>query len=54
MFVVMDKDGNLWGPFENGTLAWNWAYELWPTQHQDERYPPHRKGWSIVAIRPAD
>jgi hypothetical protein len=54
MYVVMDEDGNLWGPFEGGELAFDWAEGKWPGQTIDDRQPPHRDGWSIVAIRPTD
>lgn len=54
MYVVMDKDGNLWGPFDGAISADYWATKKWPRQpHYDER-PAPREGWSIVAIRPAD
>jgi hypothetical protein len=54
MYVVKDKDGNLYGPFENARHAAGWAVSKWPGQIQDERTAPHREGWSVVAIRPAD
>jgi hypothetical protein len=53
MYVVVDKDGNPWGPFRDGQGAFEWAVGQWPEQTIDTRHPPHRDGWSIVAIRPA-
>jgi hypothetical protein len=54
MYLVMDKDGNPWGPFEkSGDAAW-WAHQKWPGAMDDPRSPPDKEGWSIVAIRPAD
>jgi hypothetical protein len=56
MYVVMDKDGNLWGLFSLAGLASKWARDKWPSQPKhDERVDlPFREGWSIVAIRPAN
>jgi hypothetical protein len=55
MYAVLDKDGNPWGPFDNAMKAGAWANAKWPTQpHNDPRWPPHREGWNIIAIRPAD
>lgn len=55
MYAVMDKDWNPWGPFESPAHAVDWAEKKWPKQPpNDPRDPPHREGWSIVAIRPAE
>jgi hypothetical protein len=53
MYVVMDKHDNPWGPFENLEAAHAWACGKWGDK-MDDRLPPHKEGWSIVAIRPAD
>jgi hypothetical protein len=55
MYVVMDKDGNPWGPFDDPSKATLWAAREWPDEPMhDERYPPHREGWVVVALRPAN
>lgn len=34
--IIIDKDGNPWGPFDSSVAAATWANEKWPDQEQDE------------------
>jgi hypothetical protein len=55
MYAIIDKDGNPWGPFDKAVIAGAWADKKWPgLPVHDAREPPHREGWIVVAIRPAD
>lgn len=47
--VVIDRDGNPWGPFSDSAVAAMWAMGKWPDQEQDTE-----GGWDIVAVLPPD
>ena len=35
-WVVIDSDGDPWGPFESKPLAFLWAAKKWPDEQHDE------------------
>ena len=55
-WIVIDKDGNLWGPFEGGTTGSATMMEFvkrkWPDQEQDTE--DTGKGWNVRALRSPD
>jgi hypothetical protein len=48
--LVLDKDGNRWGPFETLAEVVAFTPEKWPDQKQD----PHRTGncWDVMVLEP--
>lgn len=48
-WIVRDRNGNAWGPFEKTNEPGEWARRKWPDQEQDERR--EGKGWDIEALR---
>lgn len=51
-FVVLDKHGMPWGPFDDATEAAQWAKRKWPDQEQDERRMGD--GWDIAVLHSPD
>lgn len=50
MHIVIDQNGNPWGPFEMPEQAWHWAEKKWPGDGPlDEA-----GGWDVVALRSPD
>jgi hypothetical protein len=55
MFVVLDRAGIPWGPFDDAAKAGAWAHKKWPEQPaNDARSVPHREGWNVSAVRHPD
>jgi hypothetical protein len=48
-FIVTDKNGNPYGPFNDATEAARWAAKKWPDQEQDSDRTG--KGWDITMRR---
>jgi hypothetical protein len=49
--IVLDKDGNPWGPFDGIVAAGEWAHVKWPYAEQD---PDEVAGWNVVVLRHPD
>lgn len=46
-YILIDRDGNPWGPFEEATNAVEWAQKKWP----DQDHGPKDVGWRVLALR---
>lgn len=46
-YILRDRDGNPWGPFDSAVEVAAWAKTKWPDQ--DEGEP--RVGWRVLALR---
>ncbi len=51
--IVIDRDGNPWGPFEAHLEAVEWAEKKWPGEGADAA-DPALQGWEVVALRSPD
>lgn len=55
-YVLMNADGNPWGPFDKATAAAEWATNKWPEQSEavgDER-GNLSEGWTVWTLRHPD
>lgn len=52
MYIVIDKDGNYWGPFQTGMEAGRWADEKWPGGELRDDEDHGAAGWLVAALRP--
>ena len=43
-WIVRDKEGNPWGPFEGSAKAIAWAHQKWPEEIEQE------DGWDIEML----
>ena len=47
LYIVRDKDDNLWGPFDTPKEAVLWGFKKWPAELGE-------KTWDVEGIRPPD
>jgi hypothetical protein len=47
LHIILDPDGNPWGPFNDATKAWDWAEAKWPGRDITRE----DGGWDLVALR---
>jgi hypothetical protein len=50
--IVIDMDGDGWGPFESVEAAVAWAGRKWPDQQQDEQR--QGGGWYVSTLAAPD
>lgn len=55
-YLLMDADGNPWGPFDSARGATEWAAKKWPDQKESigDEHGNFGEGWSVYALRHPD
>jgi hypothetical protein len=48
-WIVTDKNGNPWGPFETTEAINAFVKRKWPNQEQDPEH--HGEGWDVRLLR---
>lgn len=51
-FIIIDREDNPWGPFDDGAKAVGWAKAKWPDQQQVNEDDGVTEGWDLVLLRP--
>jgi hypothetical protein len=49
--IVIDKDGNPWGPFDTPEALAAFAKRKWPDQDERPEGAPQSEGWRAMTLR---